>query len=371
MDLIICGGGTGGHIYPGLAMARYIMKRDSCSRILFVGTARGLENKIVPKAGFDLYTMPVRALSNSSLKEKPNAVASLFKSVAEAFKVIKDFKPEAVLGTGGYAAGPMLLASRLKGLPVILHEQNAIPGRTNRLMAPWATRVCITFKKSEKYFRTNKILLTGNPRASEVTQLSRSEGLKRLNLSSSTRKLLLIFGGSQGARIINEVVTDVILKDEFPKDVHVFYITGNLYYDKVTADLKDKDTSNITILPYYEDMPAALSAADLVICRAGATALAELTAGGVPAILVPSVNVAYNHQYYNALILEEKGAAKIMSEDCFNAENLKETINGLISDDQALASMAAKSYELGMRDACERLFDCIEKEIAVNMEKNK
>ncbi len=360
MNILFCGGGTGGHIYPGLALARYILKRDKDAKVLFVGTSKGLENKIIPAEGFNLEVIPVRAFSKSSAGQLPAITADLFRSTRLAFKIIKQFQPDIIIGTGGYAAGPVVLAARLLCLPILIHEQNAIPGRTNRMLAPWANRVCISFEDSGKYFKSSKVKLTGNPRAGEVIHITREEGFKRLGLLDPEKKTILVFGGSQGALKINDVMVDFISGKSLPSETQLFYITGNTYYERVIKELKKGgNLSRVIIKPYLDDMPAALAVADLVICRAGATALAEITARGVPAILIPSPNVAYNHQYYNALLLEKEGAAKIITENNFDTETLAVHVKELFDEPGILEKMAVNSKTMGITDAAERMYDCI------------
>ncbi len=362
MRVLICGGGTGGHIYPGLALARYLVKKNKENVILFVGTSQGLENEIIPNAGFKLEVIPVRAFNKRSLKEISAASFELLRSLKQAREIIKRFKPDVVVGTGGYAAGPVVLASRLQRVPVLIHEQNVVPGFTNRLLAGRVNRVCISFEETRAYLKKAKVKLTGNPRASEIGFLSREEGLKRLPELDGRRKTVLVFGGSRGALQLNKVMVELINRGDFPADIQFLYITGELYYEDVIKELK-KQNSSVVVKPYLTDMPAALAAAELVISRAGATALAEITVCGVPAVLVPSPNVAYNHQYYNALLLEKEGAAVLIEEKDFTVQKLGEELKDFRENSEVWQKMSHKSKKIGMPEAAEMFYQCILEEI--------
>ncbi len=366
MRVLICGGGTGGHIYPGLALARYLLDQDKNSQILFVGTNRGLETRVIPRAGFNLEVLPVRAFTKSTLQDKTTTVLDLFRSIKQARDIIKNFKPQVVVGTGGYAAAPVCVASILQRLPVILHEQNAIPGRTNRLLGSKVRRICVSFSDTQKYFPRERTIFTGNPRASEVAHISKEEGKKRLKELDPQLKTMLVFGGSQGAKRLNQVMVEFIRKKTIPLGYQILYITGELYYDEIISELKETDTNRLIIKPYLDDMPAAMAASDIAITRAGATAIAELTAIGLPAILVPSPNVAHNHQYYNALMLENNGAAKIIEEKDFTQAYLSEQLEKILGDPGLMEKMALQSKNLGMTDAAGKMYECIKNEVFGN-----
>ncbi len=362
MRVLICGGGTGGHIYPGLALARYLVKKNKENVILFVGTSQGLEDEIIPHAGFPLEVVSVKAFNKRSLKEVLAASFELLRSLKQSREIIKRFKPDVVVGTGGYAAGPVTLASSLLRVPVLIHEQNVIPGVTNRLLAARVNRVCISFEETRAYFKKAKVKLTGNPRASEIGHLSREEGLRRLPELDPRQKTVLVFGGSRGALQLNNVMVELFNHGNFPAGVQFLYITGELYYEDVIKKLKGK-YSSVVVKPYLTDMSAALAAADLVISRAGATALAEITVCGVPAILVPSPNVAYNHQYYNALLLEKEGAAVLIEEKDFTAQKLSEQLKDFRENEEMWQEMSYKSKRIGMPEAAEMMYQCILEEI--------
>jgi len=253
----------------------------------------------------------------------------------------------------------VVLWSRLRGYPAVIHEQNAIPGKTNRLLAPLVNYVCLSYENSGQYFGGRvKTILTGNPRGSEVKFYAREEGLNTWGLSPQ-KKTLIVFGGSQGAQKINEIMVESLKQKLLPQGAQVLYVTGDRYYEEVARELENIKVEGVITVPYIKDMPAALAAADLVVSRAGATALAEINARGVPSLLIPSPNVVHNHQYYNARVLEEKGAARIILEKDFSAHLFSSQVKFLLENENKLEEMKVKSKELGMPEAAERMFDCM------------
>ncbi len=358
MRVMITGGGTGGHIYPGLALARYALAKDSDNEILFVGSERGLENEIVPSAGIPFITIPARGFQRN-LSQLVPLIKDLGNGLKQAGRTIENFKPNVVLGTGGYASAPLVMAAVFKRLPVILHEQNALPGMLNRYMAPFVDRVCISFAGTEKnYFRFSKTVFTGNPRASEVIAVSREEACRFFGLDPD-RVNIIIFGGSRGALTINRVVT-AYLKDELlPEQAGLIYITGTSYYRDILAELGCV-ANNIKIFPYLDNMPQALAASDLAVSRSGATTLAEFTALGLPALLIPSPNVVGNHQYFNARYLVDAGAALLLEEKDFTKGSLQDYLDRLVEDPLSLRAMSECSRKMAVLDAAERLYSCLE-----------
>jgi len=358
MKILIGGGGTGGHIYPALALARHATARNSGSEVLFVGTEKGLENKIVPAAGFPLVTIPVRGFQRS-FKQLGTIGRDLFRGIRQAGKIIGDFRPNVVLGTGGYVAAPLILSALLKRVPAVIHEQNALPGLTNRRLAPLVKKVCISFKETETRLpRSSRVVFTGNPRASEVSALSREDGCRLFGLDPEKTNIL-IYGGSRGALVLNRVVAAYLKADLLPEEAGLIYVTGEIYHVEVSKEL-GKLPGRVKLFSYLEQMPEALAAADLAVTRSGATTLAELTALGVPAVLVPSPNVVDNHQYYNARLLSDAGAAVLVEEKDFNYLRLQEEIDRLIKDPGLLAEMSRFSEKMGVTDAAERLYKCLQ-----------
>lgn len=357
MRILISGGGTGGHIYPALALARYALAVDSGAEVLFVGTENGLESKIVPGAGFSLETIPASGYSRRLQGLFP-ALKDLSGGIKRSRRLIKEFKPDVVLGTGGYVAAPVVAAALLARCPSAIHEQNAIPGLANRWLAPLVKRVCISFEDSaDRFPRFSRIVYTGNPRASEVTAVSRHEGARLLGLNPDL-KTIVVYGGSRGAQELNRVVVQYLEAGWLPGNTQLLYVTGEIYYREVSGSLKGMP-ENVRLYPYLDEMPAALAAADMVITRSGATTLAEITALGLPAILVPSPNVVNDHQYYNASLVARAGAALLIRESEFNHYRLRREIERLLSQPDQLERMARSSRRLGVTDAAERLYRCL------------
>lgn len=361
MRLIFTGGGTGGHIYPALALARYIKKVNPKAEILFVGASGGMEEKLVPQSGFRLKTLPVKGLPRALNLRLLQAFYLAGKSSVLAGKIIAEFQPDFVIGTGGYAAAPIILAALTKRKKVIIHEQNVIPGVTNRLLAPWVYKVCLSFEASKKYFlKRSNLCITGNPRASEVGHLEKKTARKILNMDQDLPFLLAV-GGSIGAARLNRSMVEFLLRASGNKNMQVLYITGERYYDEITKRLKDSKVfelygGRLLVRPYQQEMPLALAAADLIVTRAGATTLAEITALGVPAIIIPSPNVVHNHQLINARELSRQGAAVTIEEENLNGKVLQEEIYSLLYDSSKLAQMQENSKKIGCPDAAENIF---------------
>jgi len=357
MKILIGAGGTGGHIYPALALARYARAEDSSNEILFVGSSNGLESKIVPSAGFSLEIIPVRGFQRN-FKQFGSFIRDLFSGLRQAGRIINEYRPNVVLGTGGYVAAPLVISALLKKRPVVIHEQNALPGMVNRRLAPFARRVCISFYETGKRMpRSSKIVFTGNPRASEVSALSREEGCRYFGLDSRN-KTVLIYGGSRGALKLNQVVTAYLKAEFLPENVNLIYVTGDIYHEEVSLELGVLP-DRIRLFPYLKEMPQALAAADLAVTRSGATTLAEITALGIPALLIPSPNVVNNHQYFNARLLSDAGAAVLIEEKDFDDKRLQQEIDNLIVTPALLEKMSRNSRRMGVTDAAERLYKCI------------
>lgn len=354
MRMIITGGGTGGHIYPALALARHVRKSEPGAEILFVGSREGLENKIVPAAGFTLERIPARGFGGDLRRLLPFS-RDLWRGLARARKILASFKPDIVFGTGGYVSAPVILAALAARLPAAVHEQNALPGQANRMLAPLVQLVCLSFEDSRSAFsRRSKTVFTGNPRASEVAAVDRAAAQKQLRLDPAFRTIL-VYGGSRGALRINEVMVGLLSAGRLPEGTQFLYVTGEIYYRGVKERL-GLLSPRVRLYPYLDEMPAALAAADLVITRAGATTLAEITALGLPAILIPSPNVVNNHQYYNARLLEKAGAALLVEEKDFNHYRLRRELERIGAEPAMLEQMARAGLEMAVPDAAERLY---------------
>jgi len=359
--VILTGGGTGGHIYPALALARYIRKVNSGAELLFVGAAGGMEEKLIPQSGFPLETLKVKGLSR---KLNAGLLRTLFlmgKAIGEADKILNYFRPQFVVGMGGYAAAPLAAAAMRRRIKVIIHEQNVMPGLTNRMLAPWAYKVCISFESSRHHFmRRSNICLTGNPRASEMEGPAKETARRMLGMDPEL-PLLLAVGGSQGAAVLNWSMVDFLLLSAAQKSFQVLYITGNRYYDEIASRLKvlkitESYGGRLQIRSYEQDMPLAMAAADLMITRAGATTIAEITALGLPAVIVPSPNVVRNHQLINGMELSRHGAAVLLEEKNISGPVLWQEVYRLFNTPGQLAGMAEKSRILGHSGAAEQIY---------------
>ena len=356
MRVLFAGGGTGGHIYPALALARYLRVSDG-AEILFLGTERGMESDLVPAAGFTLKHIPVVGLQRRVSLQAGRALYLAASSVREAKRIIKAYRPDVVIGTGGYVAGPVVLAARLARVPTVVHEQNAIPGLTNVLLSRFATRVCISFAESESYFpRPKRTVLTGNPRATEAAKATAIEADDVALLPDIP--VLLCVGGSHGAASLNEAFSSSVGQVLAGCDAQVVYVTGKRYYDEIQGKLQAimaRYHQRIHVLPYHPALPGLMRKTDLMVSRAGATTLAEITALGVPAVLVPSPNVTNNHQEHNARALSDNGAAVLLTEKEMTEESLTKLLITLLSKKENLQQMRKACLSLGVVDAAERM----------------
>ncbi|HWQ62255.1 MAG TPA: undecaprenyldiphospho-muramoylpentapeptide beta-N-acetylglucosaminyltransferase [Negativicutes bacterium] len=356
MKVIISGGGTGGHIYPALTIARAINDIQPAD-ILFVGTRQGLEADIVPKEGFPFATVDAGGIERRLTWGNLRAIARTFAGLFEAYGVIRRFRPDIVIGTGGYVCGPVLLTASLLGIPALIQEQNVIPGVTNRILARFVAKIAAGYPEAANNFGANKdkVIVTGNPVRREVLTATRAEGLESLGLSPD-RLTLLVAGGSRGARSINTAMADVHARFAGRADIQILHATGSGEYNNIVGLLQERGidpakTGNISIVPYLYNMPQALAAADLAVFRAGAVGLAELTVRGIPAVLVPYPYAAENHQEFNARVLENRGAAVVIRDAELSGALLADTLEALLGDAARLRAMADASRQLGRPEA--------------------
>jgi UDP-N-acetylglucosamine--N-acetylmuramyl-(pentapeptide) pyrophosphoryl-undecaprenol N-acetylglucosamine transferase len=347
-SVIIAGGGTGGHIYPGIAIAQEFRRRRSDTRVTFVGTARGLEAKIVPREGFDLELIEVAALKRVGFGSRIRALLLLPKSFLAARSLIKKARPQIVIGVGGYASGPVVLMASLMGIPTIIAEQNALPGFTNRLLARFIKAAAVSFEEARNLFGA-KAEITGNPVRAEFFNVRLREPSEVIHI--------LITGGSQGARAINEAMIETLplLAGEGAR-LSLTHQTGESDFEKVLAAYQ-KSGMQAEVKPYLDQMVAEFERADLVICRAGATTVAELAAAGKPAIMIPFPFAADDHQRKNAEAVERVGAGRMILQAELTPERLAQELLWLANDPQQLARMAEASKKLGHPDAAARVVD--------------
>ncbi|MGX7419480.1 undecaprenyldiphospho-muramoylpentapeptide beta-N-acetylglucosaminyltransferase [Carnobacterium gallinarum] len=357
MKIILSGGGTGGHIYPALALIRQLQKVEPTLDVLYVGTEKGLEKKIVEKAGIPFKAVEVQGFKRSLSFENVKTVQLFFKSVSDSKKIVKEFQPDIVIGTGGYVCAPVVYAAAKQGIPTIIHEQNSVAGVTNKFLSKYASKIAICFEEARQEFAKfpEKIVLTGNPRAQEVASIQQSTILEEYQLKADY-PTLLIFGGSRGARKINEAFV-AALPELVKKEYQILFATGEVHYQKIQEELAilaDKD-SNVSVVPFIYNMPEVFANVSLVMARSGATSLAELTALGLPSILIPSPYVTNDHQTRNAESLTTHGAAEMIADVDLTGERLILEVDQLMMNPDKRLKMAGEAKKLGIPDAADRL----------------
>ncbi|MCQ2736684.1 MAG: undecaprenyldiphospho-muramoylpentapeptide beta-N-acetylglucosaminyltransferase [bacterium] len=359
MNIVFTGGGTGGHLYPAIAVARAIKSKYPDSRILFIGNKDGVEASIVPREGFDIKFVSCSSFSSNPVK-LAKGIVKIAAGIAKTLSIFSEFKPDIVTGSGGYVSAPVTMAAFLKKIPVVLLEQNTISGKTNRLVGKIAKKICISFEGSASSFPKEKTVLTGNPVRDDIIEASRQDARKRLGIPED-RKCLLITGASQGARSINEAIASKLpsWKD---LDMTIIHITGekNIEEAKKAAEAVPKGSClDYRPLPFMDNIADAYASCDLAAARAGATTLAELTARGIPSILIPYPHAAEDHQRKNAEFIASKGAA-LTIEDSEAMEKLGDTIEKLFNDRAGLERMAECSRKLGRPSAVFEILKVLE-----------
>lgn len=359
MRLLVSGGGTGGHIYPALALIEEVKKKDSTAEVLYVGTKKGLESRIVPDAGIDFKTIEIQGFKRSLSLENFKTVYLFLKSIHDSKKIIKEFKPDVVVGTGGYVCGSVVYAASRMNIPTVIHEQNSVAGVTNKFLSHFTDKVAISFDAVRDAFPAKKIVFTGNPRAQQVAHMKNKNRLSEYGLSDA-KKTVLIFGGSRGAEKINEATLKAMSKFK-DQDFQVLFVTGRVHYDQIMEQAKQSTIpANFVIQPYIANMPEILPEIDLIVGRAGATSLAEITALGIPSVLIPSPYVTADHQTKNAMSLVDKKAAEIVKESDLSGDVLADLVIKLMKDEDKRAEMANNASEVGVRDAADRLYNVLE-----------
>ncbi|MBU2026331.1 MAG: undecaprenyldiphospho-muramoylpentapeptide beta-N-acetylglucosaminyltransferase [Proteobacteria bacterium] len=353
--MIIAGGGTGGHLFPGIAIAEEFLRRDPQNHVLFIGTERGLEKKILGRMGFPLRILKVEGLKGRGALRTAAALLKIPGSLIASFRIIRDFCPDVVIGVGGYASGPAVLAARLMGVKTAIAEQNAIPGLTNRILGRFAQKIFLAFSASKQWFPAGRTRVTGNPIRAAFFE-EKTEDRKK-----DRRFTLLIFGGSQGAHAINRIVSEA-LDDLLPlkEQLRFLHQTGEKDWEAVAAAYSERGFE-AEVSPFIVDMATAYRSADLLVCRAGATSIAEITAGGKAAILIPFPFAAADHQTRNAEVLAGAGAAEMIPERELNGRRLAEAIERIYRDPGAVLRMEAAAAALGNRRAAADIVDaCLE-----------
>jgi len=364
MKVLIAAGGTGGHVNPALAVAGEIRKQYPDAEICFVGTADRIEAKIVPAAGFPLKTIEIsgfkRGFSPADIKANVKTVTRLLKSSGAVKKIINEFKPDVAVGFGGYVSGPVIRMAAKMGIPTAIHEQNAYPGVTTKMLAPNVDAVMLAMPEAEKFLKLKKKpFVTGNPVRQELLKMTREEARKKLGINDDI-PMILSFGGSLGAMKINQTVSELIKWHNNSGKIHHIHATGKSGYDEFMKSLEGVDLSEkVDIREYIVDMDVCMAAADIVICRAGAITLSELLACGKASILIPSPYVAENHQYHNAMTLKRIGAAEVIEEKDLSDKKLIEIVSEFIEDKQKLKQMSQAAANGAIMDANERIYEII------------
>ncbi|MFR4765273.1 MAG: undecaprenyldiphospho-muramoylpentapeptide beta-N-acetylglucosaminyltransferase [Paraclostridium sordellii] len=358
MKILLSGGGTGGHVYPAIAIANKIKEENPEAEIIFVGTEKGIESEIVPKYGYELKTVTVQGFKRKIDFENVKRVFKLFKGLEQSRKIVKKFKPDVVIGTGGYVSGPVLFNSSMSKVPTIVHEQNSFPGVTNKILAKMVTKVLTSFEDSHERFpeeTRSKLVLTGNPVRKEILISKKSDSRRKIGIQED-KKMVLCYGGSGGSRKINDSMK-LVIRNLVNDDIAFIYATGKNFYDGFISDINDLDLKPYQkVVPYLEDMATALAACDIVIGSAGAISLAEITALGKPSIIIPKAYTAENHQEYNAKSVESKGAGIAILEKNLTPETLNETVYKLLGDRDLLLDMSNASKEIGKPEAIDIIY---------------
>ena len=367
MNVIFTCGGTGGHINPAIAVANIWKERHPNSNILFIGADGGMEEQLVPKAGFQLKTLPggglSRSLSFAGIKKNVKVMYNLMSSVNRCKKIIKDFGADIVVGTGGYASFPALMAAGLLKIPSCVHESNAVPGLTTRMVERWADKMLICFPQSARYYKDqSKVQVVGMPVRSEFIQNEKKACREELGLDS--RPVILSTFGSLGAKAMNEMTAELMALEKeagYPfQHIHGVGSFGWEWMPKLVEEKGVQDNDAIFLKEYIYNMPTVMTAADIVISRAGASACNEIAAAGIPCILIPAPNVTANHQEKNARALEEQGAAAVILEADCSAEKVMQTICELLENREAYNKMHEALLEIAVPDSAQRMCDIME-----------
>ena len=361
VNVLVSGGGTGGHIFPALSIAGEVSRRHPDWGILFVGAEGHMEMEKVPAAGYKIIGLPVSGFDRKRLWRNVGVGIKLLKSLSKARAILKEFKPDIAIGVGGYASGPMLKAAQKQGIPTLLQEQNSYAGVTNKLLAAKAECICVAYEGMERFFPKEKIVLTGNPVRRNLLQCGATPEQARQAMGvDPSKKTILIIGGSLGARTVNNAIIAGLKQIGDAYGIQVIWQTGKLYDQQCREALEASGVKNVVQMPFITNMDMAYKAADLVVSRAGASSISELQLLGKPAILVPSPNVAEDHQTKNAQALASRDAA-IMVTDADAVNTLVGTMLDTANDSDLLASLGRNVEQMALRDAAEHIVDEVER----------
>lgn len=368
MRVIVAAAGTAGHINPGLAIANKIKEQEKDSQIIFIGTTRGLENDLVPRAGYELKTIEAYGLSRQISISNMKKIVTTLKATGKAIKIIQKFKPDIIIGAGGYICGPVVWAAHKEKIPVLLHESNAFPGKAVKMLAKKADTVLISFEEARNRIPNAKnIVFTGTPVKIQKQNYNREQKKRILDeLGIKEEKpIVLIFGGSQGAQKINEAITGII-ENKLNENYQMIWATGPKQYDIIKEELEKNNINinnirNAKIVPYIYNMEEIMNVSDVIVSRSGAMTITEISNLGKPAILIPLPNVSQDHQLYNAKVLENIGAAKIILNDELNKENLNTELEKIIKNPDLMKKMGEKAYTKSVVNVKENIYKEIRK----------
>lgn len=364
MKVVIAAAGSGGHINPGIAIANKIKEEQKDSKIIFIGTNRGLENDLVPRAGYELKTIDAYGLSKNISIENIKKIYKTFKGYGEAKKILKEFKPDIVIGTGGYICGATISAAHKLGIPTMLHESNAFPGKAVKMLAKKTDKILVSFEDAiERIKKANKIVYTGTPVKivkKDYSSIDKEKILKNVGLNPNL-PIILVFGGSQGAQSINETIIGIIAENK-NKNYQIMWATGPKQYDVIRENLENKNISinnikNTRIVPYIYNMEEMMNVSDIIVARSGAMTITEISNLGKPSILIPLPNVSGNHQLYNAKALENINAAKIILNKDLTSTKLDLTIQNIISYPQIMKEMGKNALKISTKDVENKIYE--------------
>ncbi len=369
MKILFTCGGTAGHINPAVALARLFQERHPGTEILFAGADGGMETQLVPKEGYPIRTVTIssfyRSVSLSSLQHNLETLVNLGRSRAQARRILEEFRPDLVVGTGGYASYPVVRAAAKMGIPTAVHESNAVPGLTTKTLSKYVDRVMVGFEESRQHYQNpERVVITGTPVRGDFFALSREQARQQLGFTDD-KPLVVTAWGSLGAQVMNQQMVDFVAQEIADgQPFHHIYGAGKRYYTQVTQGIAAKgicleDCENVDVREYIYNMAVVMAAADLVISRAGASTISEITALAKPAVLVPSPNVTNNHQEKNARVLADRGGALLLLEKDCTPELLYQTVRDLMADPERRARMAASLQELQTGDANEQIYQTL------------
>ena len=354
MRIIVSAGGTGGHIFPALAIINKLKERNKDIEILYIGTTDRMEKDLIPSLGIPYKGIEMKGLNRKKIFKNFEVIKSFRNAIKEIKIIMKEFQPDVVLGIGGYITAPVIIAAHKLGIKTFIHEQNSIPGLSNKILKRKATKIGVSLENSLKYFKHSNVEFTGNPRSEEAYN-AKPVDKKKYGLNEN-KKLVLFVMGSLGSYTITNIMTEIVPKLA-NKDYEALFITGKRFFENYEGV---KVPKNVKLVPLIDDMLNVLKKTDLIVTRAGASTIAEITAVGVPAIMIPSPHVTHNHQEKNANVLGENGSALVIKEKDLTSEKLVETIDNLIKDEKKLKQMSEASKKLGVKDSATKIATIIE-----------